>query len=162
MKSFTQYLTETKNTWIFKIKTIHELSDKQSDRIEKHLMKYDSNGLGAAKKTILQSTPRDFPAFKGYEVYIYEFETSLPTTGSQVQKEIGNMLGLAQGTLLVKGEHEIDADEPVEESDKSILQDEEYSEAEEVNSEELYGDKYNTSFVQELLKLRKEKEKDNE
>jgi len=72
------------------------------------------------------------------------------------------MLGLAQGTLLVKGEHEIDADEPVEESDKSILQDEEYSEAEEVNSEELYGDKYNTSFVQELLKLRKEKEKDNE
>jgi len=88
MKSFTQYLTETKNTWIFKIKTIHELSDKQSDRIEKHLMKYDSNGLGAAKKTILQSTPRYFPAFKGYEVYIYEFETSLPTTGSQVQKKL--------------------------------------------------------------------------
>jgi len=162
MKSFTQYLTETKTTWIFKIKTIHELSDKQCDRIEKHLMKYDSNGLGAAKKTILQSTPRDFPSFKGYEVYIYEFETSLPTTGNQVQTEIGNMLGLAQGTLLIKGEHEIDADEPVEESDKSILQDEEYSEAEEVNSEELYGDKYNTSFVQELLKLRKEKEQDNE
>ena len=42
------------------------------------------------------------------------------------------------------------------------MSDEKYSEAEKVNSDDFYGEKYNTSFVNELLKLRKDKEKDNE
>lgn len=162
MKSFTQYLTEAKKSWKFKIKTIHELSDDDCDRIERHLIKYDSNGLSAVKKTMLQSTPVDFPNHKGYEVYMYEFETNLPVSGFQIKNEIQNMLGLRDGVFKIKGEHEPD-DEPVEQKDvKSVLEDGEYSEAEKVDSEEYYGDKYNTSFVQELLKLRKSKENNNE
>ena len=70
MKTFKEYLTESKKSWKFKIKTVHELTDEQCDRIEKHLTKYDSTGLGAVKKTILQSAPRDFPNHKGYEVAV--------------------------------------------------------------------------------------------
>lgn len=162
MKSFTQYLQESKQSWKFKIKTIHPLTDEQSDRIEKHLMKYDSNGLGAEKKTMLQSTPRDFPNHRGYEVYTYEFETNLPVSGHQIKIEIGNMLGLNETTFKIKGDHEIDVDDHEEKEAESVLADAEYSEAEKVNSEEYYGDKFNTSFVQELLKLRKDKEKDSE
>ena len=62
MKTFKDYLTESSKSWKFKIKTVHELTDEQADRIEKHLTKYDSKGLGAVKKTILQSSPRDFPS----------------------------------------------------------------------------------------------------
>ena len=110
MKSFLDYLSESKQTWKFKVKTIHELTDNQCDRIEKHLMKYDSTGLSAAKKTILQSTPKDFPSHKGYEVFMYEFETNLPVSGHQVKNEIQNMLGLADGVFKIKGEHEQDMD----------------------------------------------------
>ena len=49
-----------------------------------------------------------------------------------------------------------------ESNGKSLLEDPSYGEAETVKAEDYYGDKYNTKFVQELLKLRKEKEKDNE
>lgn len=161
MKSFKTFLNESKKTWKFKIKTIHELTDDQCDRIDRHLMKYNSSGLSAVKKTMLQSSPIDFPTHKGYEVYIYNIETTLPVSGFQIKTEIQNMLGLSDGTFKVKGEHEIDG--PVEQKDvKSVLEDGEYSEAEKIDSEDFYGDKYNTKFVQELLKLRKNKEKDNE
>jgi hypothetical protein len=161
MKSYTQYLAESKKTWKFCIKTIHQLTDDQCDRIEKHLIKYDSTGLGAEKKTILQSTPRDFPQHRGYEVYMYEFETNLIATGNQIANEINSLYGLSANVLKVKSEHEPDED-VVEEKNDSLLADPDYKEAEDVNSDEHHGDKYNTSFLEELAKLRKEKEKDNE
>lgn len=162
MKPFTAYLNESKQSWKFYIKTIHELSDTQSDRIEKHLMKYDSTGLGAAKKSILQSRPKDFPNHRGYEVFMYEFTTNLPVSSYQVQNEIRNMLGLSDGVFKVRGEHEIDEDIQEDKDAESLLADEDYSEADKVKGEDYYGEKYNTSFVKELLKLRKDKEKDNE
>lgn len=153
MKTFKQYLQESKKNWKFVIKTIHELTDDQCDRIEKHLIKYDSNGLGAVKKTMLQSAPKDFPQHRGYEVYTYEFETQLPATSAQIQNEVRNMLGLTDSTFKIRGEHEPDhvdeeTPDPVEESD--------------VDSDALYGDEFNKSFIKELLKLRKEKEKGDE
>lgn len=159
MKSYTQYLAESTKTWKFCIKTINQLSDEQADRIEKHLMKYDSNGLGAEKKTILQSKPRDFPKYRGYEVYSYDFETSLSTTPAQVQNEIGNMLGLRDGVLKVKGEHEIGYEDIVDDDNdaESLLADPDYKEAEKTNANELAGEEYNAGLMKELLKLKKEK-----
>ena len=162
MKSYTQYLNESKKTWKFKIKTVHDLDNTQCDRIEKHLNKYDSTGLGAVKKTMLQSIPKDFPTYRGYEVFTHEFEVNLPVSGYQIQTEISNMLGLGDGVLKVKGEHEPDQDE-VEQTDvKSMLEDGDYSEAESVKSEDYYGDEYNTNFIKELAKIKKDKEKGNE
>ena len=43
----------------------------------------------------------------------------------------------------------------------SMLEDGDYSEAEKIKSEDYYGDKYNSKFVQELLSLRKDKEKED-
>ena len=94
MKTFKEYLTELRNPWKFKIKTVHELTDEQCDGIEKHLTKYDPTGLGAVKKTILQSAPRDFPNHKGYEVFTYAFETERVASGWRIQNDVRNMLGL--------------------------------------------------------------------
>ena len=154
MKSFTDYLMESKKTWKFKIKTVHELTDEQCDRIEKHLMKYDSNGLGAAKKSILQSAPKDFPQHRGYEVFTYEFETNLSAVSSQIQNEVRSMLGLADNTFKIRGEHEPDHDDEAEaeahEEDKSV------------KGEDFHGEKHIDGFIKDLLNLRKEKEKGNE
>jgi hypothetical protein len=151
MKSYTQYLQESKKTWKFKIKTIHELTDDQSDRIEKHLLKYDSNGLGAVKKTMLQSAPKDFPMHRGYEVFTYEFETKLSATAEQIYNEIRNMLGLNNSSFKIKSDQDLDLDEEAE-----------VKEPKAVDSKELYGDDFNSNFIKELLALRKEKEKGNE
>ena len=163
MKTFTTYLNESKKTWKFKIKTVHDLDNEQCDRIEKHLGKYDSNGLGAAKKTILQSAPRDFPSHKGYEVFTHEFETNLIASGWQIQNDIRNMLGLTDGVLKVKGEHEPDEAIPVGKQAEvtSVLADAEYKDAEAVKAEDHYGDEYNKSFIKELMKIKKAKESED-
>ena len=165
-KLFSTYLNESKKSWKFSIKTIHDLNNEQCDRIEKHLGKYDSKGLGAAKKTILQSAPRDFPMHKGYEVFSHDFECDRIASGWQIQNDIRNMLGLADGVLKVKGEHEPEESIPPGKGKdvESVLADKDYKEAEKVNHTEHYGDEYNKSFIKELMKAKKlkEKEKGNE
>jgi hypothetical protein len=160
MKSFKTYLQESKQTYKYKIKMAKEPTDDEVERIERHMLKYDVQKMGAPKKLMLQSSPIDFPHLRGYEIYVIEFETSMVASGYQIQIEIQNMLGLNDGLLKVKAAHE--PDEIESESVESLLADGDYSEAEKVNADELSGDEYNTSFVQELLKLRKQKEKDNE
>lgn len=150
-KLFSEYLNESNKSWKFSIKTIHDLSNEQCDRIEKHLGKYDSKGLGAAKKTILQSAPRDFPNHKGYEVYTHEFETDRIASGWQIQNDIRNMLGLTDGVLKVYGAHEPIESIPPQSED-----------AEKVKAEDHYGDEYNNSFIKELMKIKKEKDKEKE
>ena len=160
MKSFKTYLKESKQTYKYKIKAAKELSSNEVDRIERHLLKYDVQKVSAPKKLMLQSTPIDFPHLRGYEIYVMEFETSIVASGFQIQTEIQNMLGLNDGLLKVRAAHEPDE---VETKDvESVLADSDYKDAEKVKADDYYGDKYNTSFVQELLKLRKDKEKDNE
>ena len=82
---------------------------------------------------------------------MYEFETNRIVTANQVQNEIGNMLGLRDGVLKVRSEHETDVDIK-----------EEHFEPDEVPAKDMSGDEYNASLIKELLKLRKEKEKGNE
>lgn len=160
MKSFTQYLTESKQSWSWKIKMAKEPTDRDMERIERHLLKYDVKKVSAPKKLMLQSSPVDFPNLRGYEIFVVEFETNILASGFQIQIELQNMLGLNDGILKVKGAHEPDE---VETKDvESILADAEYKDAEKVNGEDYYGDKFNSGFVKELLKLRKDKEKDDE
>jgi hypothetical protein len=73
------------------------------------------------------------------------------------------MLGLTDGVLKVIGEHEPDdLIPPMGERVESLLADKDYKDAEKVNASDHYGDEYNSSFIKELMKVKKEKEKGNE
>ena len=167
MKSFKNYLQESKQSYKYRIKFANPVSDEDMDRIEKHLLKYDVKTVSAPKKLMLQSTPYDFPTLKGYEVHVVEFTTERPASAYQIQEEIKNLTGSSDGYMKVRAEHEPleheQQDEFAAKANETItlLADEDYSEADKINSEDYYGDKYNTKFVQELLALRKNKEKDN-
>lgn len=165
MKSFKQYLQESKQTYTFRIKLAKELSNEELDRIERHLLKYDVQKFGAPKKLMLQSAPYDFPQLRGYEIHVVEFTTARPASAYQIQTEIQNLIGISDGFMKVRSDQEPLEKAELEaegENSGSLLEDSDYTEADKVNAEDYYGDKYNTKFVQELLKLRKEKEKDNE
>jgi hypothetical protein len=168
MKTFKQYLQESKQTYTFRIKLANPISDENMDRIERHLAKYDVASVSAPKKLMLQSTPYDFPQLRGYEIHVIEFVTNLPASAYQIQTEIQSLLGLSDGFMKVRSDKE-----PLEQQEQqslggaaevaeSVLADADYKDAEKVDGSDYFGDKYNTKFVQELLKLRKEKEKNNE
>lgn len=161
MKSFKQYLTEGKKEYTFRIKLINEIDNESVDRIETHLAKYEVLSVQAPKRLMLQSAPYDFPQARGHEVHVIEFTTARPASAYQIQTEIQNMLGLSDGSMKVRSNMEPleqqEMAETNEEDTSSLLEDPDYKEMDKVNGEDYYGDKYNTSFVQELLKLRDSK-----
>ena len=169
MKSYKEYLKESKQSYKFRVKLAQELSDEQIDKIERHLGKYDVKSVSAPKKLMLQSTPYDFPTLRGYEIIVMEFETDRVASAYQIQVELSNLLGLGEGLMKVRSEHEpLEKQEQsametkgVDKGSESLLADGDYSETTKINGEDYYGDKYNTKFVQELLALRKTKEKES-
>jgi hypothetical protein len=88
----------------------------------------------------------------------------LPASAYQIQTEITNLIPITDGHLKVRSDNE-----PLEKREQEILNavdseigsllgDPKYGEADDINGEDYYGDKYNTTFVQELLKMRKNSE----
>ncbi len=160
MKTYKEYLTESNREYTFRIKLINEIDNESVDRIERHLAKYDVKSVQAPKRLMLQSAPYDFPQARGHEVHVIEFVTERPASAYQIQTEIQNLLGLSDGAMKVRSDMEpLEQQEQAETNDKeqasSILEDGDYSEAEKINGEDFYGDKYNSKFVKELLAMRK-------
>ena len=61
MKSFEQYLTESKKTYKFKIRVAGEVPEGFANTLEGALQKYDVKNLSAGKTTPITEKPLDFP-----------------------------------------------------------------------------------------------------
>lgn len=160
MKSFKEYLSESKKTYTFRVKVAGEFSKDQENAMESILSKYDLAGFKKAGKTPIQELPLDFPRIKNAEVNIYEVTLAYPTTQFELTEYLATELKVSKDHLVVRSPNE-----PTEQyqqvaqegSGEALLFDNEYKEAPN-NTEEFYGDKYNSGFVKELndiLKLQR-------
>lgn len=163
MKSLQEYLMESAKTYEFRLKTAVELSDDQLDMLEKHLRKYEAFDVESPKRTILQSAPLDFHNLGAAEIYIMDFKTKLPMSPAMLVNELVQKLGIGEGHIRVRNKmepgEELDAEsmeEPTDGEAQALLLDDEYSEVENPKAEDMFGDKYNTKFIDELTKARKE------
>ena len=160
MKSFKDYLTESKKQYDFKIKIAGDFTAEQEDNLHSALNKYGVSEFKKAGKTPIQSLPLDFPQVKNCEVNIYEITLGYPTTQFELTEYIANNCGISKTHLAVRrpGEpsEEYQHEEPKREG--ALLDDPNYKEAGNPQFEDYYGDKYNTGFVKELndiLKLQR-------
>lgn len=167
MKTLNDYLMESAKTHEFRLKTAVELSDDQLDSLEKHLRKYEAFDIESPKRTILQSAPLDFHNLGATEVYIMDFKTKLPMSPAMLVNELVQKLGVGEGHIRVRNKLEpaeqedaASMEDPADGEADALLLDSEYSEAEDHKAEDYYGDKYNTKFMDELSKARKEHNKE--
>jgi hypothetical protein len=158
---------ESAKTHEFRLKTAVELSDDQLDKLEKHLRKYEAFDIDSPKRTILQSAPLDFHNIGATEVYIMDFKTELPMSPSILVNELVQKLGISERDIRVRNKLEpaeqedaASMEEPAEGGREALLMDGEYSEAENAKAEDHYGDAYNTKFLDELNKARRELNKE--
>lgn len=154
MKSLKQYLAESEKTYEFRLRSLNEISDDHMDRIEAHMKKYNMESMGAPKKTIMHK-PRGFADVGAQEVYVYDFATKLPATPHTLHEEIASICGCSMGSMVVNNMNEAEelweVEEESDEEAKSVLADADYSEAEKINPEDHYGDKYNEKMVKDSL-----------
>jgi len=83
MKTFKQYLTESEQTYSYKIKIAGGCSNDCIKEIEDKLGKYDIIKMSDPKTTPVVEDPLDFPGVKNMEVCIFEVELNYPA--SQVE-----------------------------------------------------------------------------
>jgi hypothetical protein len=163
MKSFTQYLTESKKQYDFRIKIAGEMTTEKEDTMKRLLGRFtNENTLTGFKKskTPIQAVPLDFPQVKNCEVNIYEVTLDFPTTQFELTEYLATELGIGKQNLVVRrpGEPSEEYQMPTEKREGALLLDPDYKEAGSPQFEDYYGDKYNTGFVKELndiLKLQR-------
>lgn len=102
MKTFVEYLNESKKTYAFKIGVAGELPENFASTMETALQKYNVVKMTAGKSTPIQERPLDFPQLKNMNVTYYEVDLSYPTTSQVLQEYIGQCCGVKQSHLIVR------------------------------------------------------------
>jgi len=165
-----QYIAEAERVYNYRLKSVLPLDDAAMDRLETAILKYQPLDITRPIKTMLQKNPLDFPNVSAAEIYMCDLTLGLPASSYALQNEIRVALGTPDSHIVVRGYNdptevetnrlntmaELDADardnglEP-----RGLLTDPHYNEADPVNSE-LYGNSYNSKFLNYLRKVEKE------
>lgn len=163
MKSFKEYLVESKKTYSFKIKVAGELPENFTTELKSRLDRCGLKTLAEAGKTPIQKVPLDFPEMKNVEVTLFDVMCEYPITAPEIESELKEM-GMDPCCFRVRGMGEPSEVEQVqsmeEPSGKSLLQDGSYSEAAKIKQKDYFGDDFNKTFLKDLEKSAKERRKE--
>jgi hypothetical protein len=157
MKSFKEYLSESKKQYDFRVKVAGDFTTEQEGSLKNALSKWSLSGFKKLAKTPIQSLPLDFPQIKNCEVSIYEVTLDYPTTQQELTEYLTQEVGVSKQNLVVRrpGEPSEEYQEPKQDREGALLNDPNYKESPNAQFEDFYGDKYNSGFVKELNDLLK-------
>jgi len=160
MKKFTDFLTESKKTYTFKVRVAGELPEACEDRLESALKKYSVVNMTSAAKTPIVERPLDFPQLTNCEVHSWDVEVEYPVTSHQLQDYLRETCKIPTSHLIVRNPNE------PQEDYQATKEDTEYEAmlgTEEMASESAQ-DSVGSSRVMDLLKelevARKERDHD--
>lgn len=151
MKSFKDYLIESKQTYDFKIKLAGEHEDC-AKKIKEALAKFDVASCSEGKTTPIQETQVDFPEEKNIEVTVYEVCLNYPATSEQVRAAVASKLGKTESQIKVRNpqeEAEVELNHANDEASGEALLE---KDLEEVDGQKQVGDKHVMSLLKELGK----------
>jgi len=163
MKSFREFIYNSQPEYSYRVKMTLEPVPQIMDRMEKHLVKYDVQEVSKPVKLMLQSHNVDFPGSRGVEIWYVDIVTKLPVSPRVLAMELGEAVGISENQIKIRG-----ANEPIEQDQRADLADgtekeyvakmgTDYTAEESPKIEPLFGDEYNSRFMQELAKAQKER-----
>lgn len=155
MRSFKEYLTESKRVYEFKIKIAGECPEECGSKIKTILDEYKVEACSEAKQTPIQETHFDFPALKNIEVTSFDVTVAYPTTSNQIQALLSDKLNLSPGNLIVRNPLEeaevlINLEHSSEEKKEALLT----QSYEKSNNQNIVGEKQKMSLLKDLSKTK--------
>lgn len=155
MKSFKEYLTESKKVYEFKVKIAGEAPKDCAGIIKAALQQYKIEGCSEGKRTPIQERQSDFPHLENINVTLFDVTTSYPATSLAVRSKLSDALQLPQDSIIVRNEAEEKEVELNHENDnksgKAVLG----TDYESSNNQKLVGTAHNMSLLKELNKEKK-------
>ena len=159
MKTFKEYLTESKKTYAVRVKIAVDLPESFDSKIKSLMSKYEMTGMKKIGTTPVQEHPHEFPRIKNSEVHIFDVEAMYPMSFPQIEQVVSETFGISQYNVKVK--HPADTTEEVmpEPSKEPKLDDSEYKDDPAKGVAPAVGDEFNMSLFKELMKSRTESER---
>jgi len=154
MKSFKEYLTESKKVYEFKVKLAGDY-EKAGDLIKSALAQYKVEKCSAGKRLPIAETHTDFPNIKNTNVTIFDVCTAYPTNSETVRAAIANKCGCSLDSVRVRTpleEAEIVLNHANDEKSGEALLNKDY----EVDNkgQNMVGEKQAMSLIKELSKVK--------
>ena len=163
MKTFKEYLAESKKLYNFKVKVAGELPEKFQENLKTRLDRCGVKTLEKISTTPIQKLPLDFPGKENCEVTVFEVICEYPITSPEISNYVKET-GLDENCFRVRGSGEPSEIDQImadnEPSGKALLDDASYKESGKVNVKDYFGDDFNKSFLKDLSKASKDRKKD--
>ena len=102
MKNFTDYLTESKKTYDFKIGVAGDYAEDCKAHMETALGKFGVVKMTAGKRVPISKRPLDFPQLENIDVTYFEAEITYPTTTLILQEYLGKCCNIPQSNIIVR------------------------------------------------------------
>ena len=106
MKSFKEYLVESKKIYKFKIKVVGDCPKDCAEKIKLALSEYSVASVGTAKTTPISANHKDFPEHKNVAMSVFDATTHYPATSEQILNKVAQGLGMSPGSVKVLNEKE--------------------------------------------------------
>lgn len=164
MKTFKDYLAESKKTYGFRIKVAGPLPEGFEEKAKSKMGKYGCGKFEKVATTPIQKTALEFLDLSNVEVTVFECECAYPVTPQQVQVDVQESTGTSASHIRVRNVNdpfEQALPVEVEVNGKALLNDSELKDAEKIKHKEYFGNEFNASFIKELAKTSKENAKDS-
>tara|TARA_X000000950_G_scaffold87777_1_gene110562 strand:- start:380 stop:961 length:582 start_codon:yes stop_codon:yes gene_type:complete len=162
MKTFNEYLTESKKVYSFNVKVAGEVPEGFCDRLKSCVASREVVTCEEMSKTPVTEVPMDFPELNNMEVTTFNLVTNYPITPQEVHKACCEDCGCAEDRCKVRNsaspteEYQINDDK----REGALLHDNEYKEAGKIKYKDYFGDDFNKSFLKDLQKTSKERKKE--
>ena len=152
MKSFKEYLLESKQTYDFKIKIAGDCPEDCVAKIKEALSTYKVESCSNGKRTPITEKQIDFPQLENVGVTVFDVTLSYPTTSVQVREAVANKLNIVPANIRVRNDQEEEElalnHEHDELTGEALLE----KDLEEVDGQKLVGTKHAMSLLKELGK----------
>lgn len=152
MKSFNEYLMESKSVYDFKIKIAGDHIDGCAEKIKQALVQFNVESCSMGKRTPIQETHIDFPNHKNINVTTCNITCQYPATSQQIRSLIAETFNLSDECVMVRNSKEEAEDiinhENDEKSGQSLLNQEYIKD----NNQELVGEAQKMKLLKELSK----------
>lgn len=163
-KSFASYVASGKTEYKYVLKfAVHDMTDTMVDCLEACLKKYDLNKASAFRKTPIQESPLDFPNVKNTPVFICDISMGYPASLDFLRIHVCNSLDISPALLAVYSEcdpRQIETDLYIDRNSPEYKAKYKARLGTDMEATEVpaYGAEYNMGFLQELEKVRKERD----
>jgi len=108
MKSFAQYLVETRQTFDYRIKIVGDVDAELINALEEKLQQFDVVKMTEPKKTPIQNVLPDFPDVKNESCTIMDVTFNYPATPPQIT-QMAELLGMNPNHIIIQTQEYADS-----------------------------------------------------